>query len=111
MRLLIFSIFWSEIPCGFSCFQYFGVKFHVVSCVFNFILSFNNSGSNHFNLKRGVIGRQSHSELYQESDNIDDMIENNDDYTVNKDSDYSGETSMDEQMLEDEENITTGEKE
>ena len=41
MWLLVFSILWSEIPCGFSCFQYFGVKFQVVSRVFN-ILEWNS---------------------------------------------------------------------
>ena len=44
----------------------------------------------------GLIGRQLYSELYQESDNIDDMIENDDDYIVKEDSDYSGENLMDE---------------
>ena len=72
----------------------------------------DNSGLNEsFQSQMGVIGRQSYSKLYQESDDIDDMIENDDDYIVNKDSDYSGENSMDEQMLEDKEDTTTGEKE
>ena len=58
-----------------------------------------------------VIGRQSYSELYEESDDIEDMIKNYDDYIVNEDSDFSGESSMDEQMLENKEDTTTGEKE
>ena len=56
------------------------------------------------------MGRRSYSELYQHSDNINDMLENIDDYIVNDDTDYSGENSMDEQMLEDKED-TTGDKE
>ena len=52
-----------------------------------------------------------YSELYEESDDIDDMIENNDDYIVNKDTDYSDENLIYEQMLEDEEDTTMGEKE
>ena len=58
-----------------------------------------------------IIGRQSYSEFYQESDDMDDMIENNYDYIINNDSDYSGENLMDEQMLEDKKDTTTGEKE
>ena len=59
-----------------------------------------------------AIGTQSYSDLYEESDNIDDMIENNDDYIiVNNNTDYSGENSIDEQTLEDKEDTTTGEKE
>ena len=64
-----------------------------------------------FQSQMGVIGKQSYSELYQESDDIGDMIEDNDNYIVNEDSDYSGEKLMDEHMLEDKEDTTTGEKE
>ena len=35
MQFLVFSIFWSENPCNFSHFQYFGVKCHAVSHIFN----------------------------------------------------------------------------
>ena len=35
MPFLVFSIFWSEIQCDFSCFQYFEVKFRAISRVFN----------------------------------------------------------------------------
>ena len=41
MQFLIFSIFWSEMPCGFSYFQYFGVKSHAVFGEFN-ILEWNS---------------------------------------------------------------------
>ena len=64
-----------------------------------------------FQSQMGVIGRRSYSELYQESDDIDGMIEINDDNIINEDSNYSGENLMGEQMLEDEEDPTTGEKE
>ena len=63
-----------------------------------------------FQFQMRVIGRWLYSELYQESGNIDDMIENDDDYIINKDSEYSGENSTDGQMLEEEEDTTTGEK-
>ena len=63
-----------------------------------------------FQSQMGIIGRRSYSKLYQESDNIDDMIENDDDYIINEDNDYSGENLMDEQMLEEKEDTTTGEK-
>ena len=59
----------------------------------------------------GIIGRLFYSKLYQESDNIDDMIENDDDYIINNKSDYSGENLIDEQMLEDKEDTTTEERE
>ena len=39
------------------------------------------------------------------------MIEDDDDYIVNKDSDHSGEHLMDDQMLENKEDTTTVEKE
>ena len=43
-----------------------------------------------------VIGILLYSELYEESDSIDDMIESNDDYIiVNNDTEYSGENLMD----------------
>ena len=58
-----------------------------------------------------ILGIQSYSELYEESDDIDDMIENNDDYIVNNDTDYSGENLMDEQRLVGEEDTTTKENE
>ena len=51
----------------------------------------------------GIIGRRSYSELYQGSDDTNDMIENYDDCIINEDRDYSGENLMDEQMLEDKE--------
>ena len=99
MRFLVFSTFSSEIPYGFLCFQYFGVKFHAVSRVFNFnffptiqarIISISNGGG------VLVIGRQFYSHLYKESDNIDDMMENHDDYIiVNNNTEYSGENLMD----------------
>ena len=59
----------------------------------------------------GIVGRWLYSEPYQESDNIDDMIENDNDCIINGGSDYSGENLMDEQMLEDEEDTTTEGKE
>ena len=62
-----------------------------------------------YQFQMGIIGRWSYSELYQESEDINDMIENNDDYVINEDSDYFGKILMDEQMLEDEEETTTGE--
>ena len=61
-----------------------------------FVVRSRQSWLGSFQSQMGVIGRQSHSELYQESEDINDMIENDDDYIVNKDSDYSGENLMDE---------------
>ena len=85
MRCFVISMFLSEILCGFSCFQKKSF--------------FDNSGSNHFNYILGEVvinGTRSYSELYEESDDIDDMIENNDDYIlVNDNSKYSGENLMD----------------
>ena len=35
--VIMFSIFWSEMACGFLYFQYFGVKCYVVSRIFNIL--------------------------------------------------------------------------
>ena len=37
MRLLVFSIFWSEISYGFLYYQYFGVKCYAVSGIFDIL--------------------------------------------------------------------------